>query len=51
MGFKKDFIWGAAAASYQIEGAWKADGKGFSIWDHFTEKKGSVYQGHTGKVA
>jgi beta-glucosidase/6-phospho-beta-glucosidase/beta-galactosidase len=26
--FLKDFIWGAATASYQIEGAWDADGKG-----------------------
>jgi len=51
MGFKKDFLWGASAASYQIEGAWKEDGKGLSVWDHFAEKKGAVYQGHSGKVA
>ncbi|MDA3810028.1 MAG: GH1 family beta-glucosidase [Spirochaetaceae bacterium] len=51
MSFKKDFIWGAAAASYQIEGAWNEDGKGFSTWDHFTEKKGSIYEGHSGKIA
>lgn len=51
MSFKKDFIWGAAAASYQIEGAWKEDGKGMSIWDNLTEKPGAIYQGHTGKVA
>jgi beta-glucosidase len=51
MSFKRDFIWGAAAASYQIEGAWNEDGKGMSTWDHLTEKPGAVYQGHTGKVA
>ncbi|MGL1892515.1 MAG: GH1 family beta-glucosidase [Spirochaetaceae bacterium] len=51
MSFKKDFIWGAAAASYQIEGAWDEDGKGMSIWDHLTEKEGAVYQGNTGKIA
>lgn len=51
MSFKKDFLWGAAAASYQIEGAWNTDGKGFSTWDHFAEKKDAVYQGHTGKTA
>lgn len=51
MSFKKDFIWGAAAASYQIEGAWNEDGKGMSIWDHLTEKEGAIYQGHTGQVA
>ena len=28
MGFKKDFVWGAATASYQIEGAYDEDGKG-----------------------
>jgi hypothetical protein len=26
--FSKDFLWGVATASYQIEGAWDADGKG-----------------------
>lgn len=51
MSFKKDFIWGAAAASYQVEGAWNCDGKGFSIWDHFAEKEGAIYQGHSGKTA
>lgn len=33
MGFSKDFLWGAATASAQIEGAWDQDGKGPSIWD------------------
>lgn len=51
MSFNKDFIWGAAAASYQIEGAWDEDGKGLSTWDHLTEKDGAIYAGHTGKVA
>ena len=31
MGFSKDFIWGAAAAAYQLEGAYKEDGKGLNI--------------------
>lgn len=51
MGFPGGFVWGAATASYQIEGAWNEDGKGPSVWDVFTEKDGAVYRGQTGKVA
>ena len=31
--FPKDFLWGAASAAYQAEGAYDPDGKGPSIWD------------------
>jgi len=31
-----DFKWGAATAAYQVEGAWNTDGRGESVWDHFT---------------
>lgn len=31
--FPKDFLWGAASAAAQVEGAWNADGKSPSIWD------------------
>lgn len=51
MGFKKDFIWGAATASYQIEGAWNEDGKGPNIWDRYSHEPGHVLFGHTGDVA
>ncbi|MBQ6316026.1 MAG: family 1 glycosylhydrolase [Oscillospiraceae bacterium] len=33
MSFPKDFLWGAASASAQVEGAWNEDGKCPSIWD------------------
>ena len=51
MSFPKDFIWGAAAASYQIEGAWNADDKGVSVWDMLSHQKGRVWENHTGDVA
>jgi beta-glucosidase len=49
--FPKDFFWGVATASYQIEGAWNADGKGESIWDRFSHTVGKVKGGDTGDVA
>ena len=51
MSFKKDFVWGAATASYQIEGAWNEDGKGLNVWDVFSHEPGNVEQGHTGDIA
>ena len=49
--FPKDFIWGAATAAYQVEGAATEDGKGLSVWDVFCKKKGAIFEGHTGDVA
>ena len=31
--FPRNFLWGAASASAQIEGGWNADGRTPSIWD------------------
>ncbi len=50
-GFPSGFKWGTAAASYQIEGAWKEDGKGESIWDRFAHTPGRVRNNDTGDVA
>ena len=49
--FPEGFVWGVAAASYQVEGAWNEDGKGPSVWDMFCRKPGAVWQGQTGDVA
>jgi len=49
--FPNGFLWGAATAAYQVEGAWNADGKGASIWDKFTHTVGKVKGGTTGDVA
>lgn len=51
MSFPKDFIWGAASASYQIEGGAFVDGKGPSIWDQFSHTPGKTAGGHTGDIA
>ncbi|MDX2110496.1 MAG: GH1 family beta-glucosidase [Verrucomicrobiota bacterium] len=47
----KDFIWGTATASAQIEGAATLDGKGESIWDRFASLPGRVIKGHTPAIA
>ena len=39
MAFSKDFLWGAASAAHQVEGAWNEDGKTPGIWD-------ALYSGH-----
>src|SRR5580704_11661965 len=49
--FPRGFVWGAATASYQIEGAWNEDGKGKSIWDTFAHTRGKVHNEENGDVA
>ncbi|MFJ9822989.1 GH1 family beta-glucosidase [Streptomyces sp. NPDC101160] len=49
--FPPEFLWGAATAAYQIEGAVAEDGRTPSIWDTFSHTPGKVFQGHTGDVA
>ena len=52
MSFPKDFLWGAATASYQIEGGWREGGKGPSIWDDLThERRGFILDGSSGDEA
>ncbi len=49
--FPSDFVWGAATASYQIEGAAREDGRGESVWDRFCATPGKVRNGDSGDVA
>lgn len=49
--FPSDFVFGAATAAYQIEGAYNEDGKGPNIWDTFTHTPGKIRRGDTGDVA
>ncbi|MDR3170822.1 MAG: beta-glucosidase, partial [Treponema sp.] len=49
--FPKNFLWGAATASFQIEGSPEGDGRGNCIWDTFCSTPGKVQDGDTGKLA
>ena len=49
MSFRDDFLWGAASAAYQIEGAYNEDGKGPGIWDALAP--GHIEHGDTGNIA
>ncbi|MDQ1658969.1 MAG: beta-glucosidase [Cryptosporangiaceae bacterium] len=51
LAFPEGFLWGAATASYQIEGAATADGRSPSIWDTFSKTPGKVRGGDTGDEA
>jgi len=49
--FPKDFVWGAAASSYQIEGAAWRDGGGASVWDMLGRQPGKIVNGDSGELA
>lgn len=51
MKFPYDFLFGAASASYQVEGAWNEDGKGVSNWDVFSKIPGKTFEGTNGDVS
>jgi beta-glucosidase len=50
-GFPSDFVWGAATAAYQVEGAAAEDGRTPSVWDTFSHTAGTIADGSTGDVA
>ncbi|KIY67180.1 glycoside hydrolase family 1 protein [Cylindrobasidium torrendii FP15055 ss-10] len=47
----KDFLWGFATASFQIEGSTNVDGRGPSIWDEFSRTPGKTLDGKDGDHA
>ena len=49
--FPQNFVWGAASASYQVEGGAAEGGRGPSIWDTFSHTPGKTARGETGDVA
>jgi beta-glucosidase len=49
--FPDNFLWGAATAAYQVEGAANEDGRGLSIWDTFSHTPGKTDNGDSGDVA
>ncbi|GAB1483156.1 GH1 family beta-glucosidase [Treponema sp.] len=50
-GFDKDFVFGAATAAFQIEGAESLGGKGPSIWDTFSKTRGKIRNNDTAEIA
>jgi beta-glucosidase len=51
MVFPEGFLWGAATAAYQVEGAAAEDGRSESVWDVFSRQPGRVVNGDNGDVA
>ncbi|XP_029968164.1 lactase-phlorizin hydrolase-like [Salarias fasciatus] len=45
--FPEDFRWSTASSAHQIEGAWRTNGKGMSIWDEFSHTPNKVDAGDT----
>ena len=51
MSFSKDFVWGVATASQQIEGAYLENGKGLNVWDVFSHEPGKIDDGANSDTA
>jgi beta-glucosidase len=49
--FGKDFKWGVSTSAFQVEGAHDEGGKGFSVWDKFSEQKGTISSGHHAQIS
>jgi beta-glucosidase len=51
LAFPPGFLWGAATAAFQIEGATSADGRRDSIWDTLCRRPGAIVGGDAGEPA
>lgn len=49
--FPQGFFFGTASSAFQIEGSPEADGKGASIWDQYSHRKGTIREGDTADIA
>lgn len=49
--FGRHFVWGVSTAAYQVEGAHLKHGKGLSIWDEFTQRKGKIAGGQNANIS
>lgn len=49
--FGENFVWGTSTSAYQIEGAHNIDGRGPSVWDHFSHQKGKIKNNENGDKA
>ena len=49
--FGEKFKWGVSTAAFQVEGSCDADGKGASIWDVFTARRGVIKDAHNASIA
>uniref|UniRef100_A0A8C4EUW2 beta-glucosidase n=1 Tax=Dicentrarchus labrax TaxID=13489 RepID=A0A8C4EUW2_DICLA len=48
--FPRAFNWSSASSAYQIEGSWRAHGKGLSIWDLFAHTPLRVGNSDSGDI-
>lgn len=51
MSFPENFVWGAAASSYQVEGGAYEDGKGLSVWDIMCRQPRRIWEDNTGEIS